>query len=355
MLRARHYQKPTDPIRALADASRRPVARDIRAALGDLRRSVNSERVSRLASYGLWWNIKHEVDWPHWREIMRKPFGRLIKVHDVAAEIGLRQINGKFGQRGIPVRFKKGAIGDPSLGGNAPKGETFLKDAGDLFNYDRLNRETVASLRQYQDALIADLERQARDSIDSAVQLSIRDGLVVDEVADYVRQVIGLTNTQAVAIENYRLGLQGMDSSVLNRALMSAEAQAVFADAKESGKPLSAAIIDGLVQDYTERYLDYRATTISQTETIRAANLGLHDVYRQAVQRGAIPAEAITRNWQIALDERVCPHCRSIPENDPNGVGIDESFNSDDGPVDDPPQHPGCRCSVVYVTNLDLV
>ena len=79
----------------------------------------------------------------------------------------------------------------------------------------------------------------------------------------------------------------------------------------------------------------------------------MHDAYSQAVDRGAFPAEAVTRNWQ--LGDAPCPVCESIPDNNPDGVGVDESFESDDGPVDDPPVHPHCECSVEYVTDLALI
>lgn len=360
MLRARHYQRMTDPVRLLAIGAERGVARDIRGAIAYLPEAVDAERAAGLARHGLYRAIPNAVDWAHFREIMRRPFGRLIEVHNRAAELGVRQINGRFGQRREPVRFGKVAdavgIGQGFSREETPKeGEATLKGVATAFNYDRLNPITLERLRLYQDALIQQLETDARDTIEAAIQNVISNGLTADDAVDYIRRVIGLTDTQAVAVANYRRGLEAMDSAVLTRRLMSGEAMQAFTDARARGESLSASMVDALTADYAERYLDYRARTIARTETNRAANLGLHDVYRQAVERRAIPAEAITRNWKIALDERTCPICRSIPENDPDGVGIDELFESDDGPVDDPPVHPNCRCSVEYVTNLDLV
>lgn len=359
MLRARHYQRMTDPTRLLAIGAERAVARDIRGAIGHLREAIDTERAVSLAHHGLYRAIPSAVDWAHFREIMRRPFGRLIEVHQRAAEYGVRQINGYFGQRREPVRFKKEAgivAGQFVPVEETPnEGEATLKNVARVFNYDRLNANTLEKLRLYQDALIVQLENDARDTIEASVQTVIRDGLTADDAVDYIRRVIGLTDIQAQAVANYRAGLEAMDSAVLSRKLMSDEAMQAFTDARDRGESLSEAMIDGLTADYAERYLDYRARTIARTETNRAANLGIHDVYDQAAERGAIPAEAITRNWKIALDEKTCPICRSIPENDPDGVGIDETFESDDGPVDDPPVHPNCRCSVEYVTDLDIV
>jgi len=47
--------------------------------------------------------------------------------------------------------------------------------------------------------------------------------------------------------------------------------------------------------------------------------------------------------------------CQSVAERNPDGVGLDEDFESEDGPQDDPPIHPRCRCTVEYITNLDML
>lgn len=116
---------------------------------------------------------------------------------------------------------------------------------------------------------------------------------------------------------------------------------------------LTSEEVDDLVDAYAENYLDYRAGTIAGTESLRASNIGLRDSYRQAADRGVFDADAVTRHWQIAQDEKVCPVCRSIVENNPDGVGLEEDFQSDDGPIDDAPVHTSCRCTVEYVTDLD--
>lgn len=339
------------------------MAKDIRGALGHLKEALDADRAMDLARHGLFRAVGNAVDWGHFREIMRRPFGRLIEVHNEAAAYGVRQINGRFGQRREAVRFGKGADASTdlgpslSLGGTASNitGDATLKSVATVFNYDKLNPVTLEQLRLYQDALIVGLENDARDTIEQAIAAVIRNGLSAEDAVDYIRRVIGLTDTQALAVVNYRRGLEAMDAAVLTRRLMSDEAMQVFQDARRRGESLAASTIDALTVDYAERYLDYRAMTIARTETNRAANLGLHDVYRQAVERGAIPAEAITRHWKIALDEKTCPICRSIPENDPDGVPIDTPFYSSDGFVDDPPVHPNCRCSVEYITDLDMV
>ncbi len=45
-------------------------------------------------------------------------------------------------------------------------------------------------------------------------------------------------------------------------------------------------------------------------------------------------------------DDRLCPLCELVPDLNPDGVGLDEPFQTAAGPVMYPPAHPLCRCAV---------
>lgn len=349
MIRARHWQKATDPVRTMWRGSRRAVAHDFQWAFKNLKGVVDKEKALATGSF------EAAVDWAHFRAVFRRPFDTLIRVHDDAAAYAVKRIGRNFAERGAVIRYKKMAGVETGQDGHALLYEPLVKDVTDVFNFDRLNPATLARLRAYQDALIQQLEDDARLTIQNAVERALEGGLAADEIVDAVLEVITLTDVQAQYVANYRAQLEAMDPAALNRRLMSQAAMDAFDEAYSAGESLPAAVIDGLVTDYADKFEAYRAQTIADTETVRAANLGLHDVYLQAVDTGVIPQEAIVRSWQVSLDEKTCPICLSIPDNNPNGVGVDELFDSDDGPVDDPPVHPNCRCSVEYVTNLDML
>lgn len=167
--------------------------------------------------------------------------------------------------------------------------------------------------------------------------------------------MIGLTARQSQAVANYRRMLEDLDPGALQRQLRNFLEDDAVQAALDSGEDLDAALIDKLTQDYADNYLDYRAETIADTESTRAVNAGLQDVYSQAIDRGVFPAEAVRQYWQVDLDEKTCPVCLSIPDMNPDGVAIDESFDSIEGPQDAPPVHPNCRCDISIVTNLDMV
>jgi len=338
-LRERDYQDPREPVRMLAQANERHLAKDLREAFRHLRNRVPVAEIARLIRHGHLAGVADAAGLGHFGEVLKEPFQRLGEVWNKAADIGADRINRDFKRAGKRVRYR------PRV----------AKAIGDGFDFDLLDEETQAALREAQDDLIAQLDSAARDVIEAAITNGVNAGDTPEEIAAAIRDTISLTDRQAQAVTNYRLLLEDLDSGALNRALRNIEYDAAVEDAIDSGEFLSADAIDRMVEDYADNFLDFRADTIARTESLRAANQGLRDGYRQAADRGVFPAEAVTRHWQIATDERVCPVCQSVAERNPDGVGLDEDFESEDGPQDDPPIHPRCRCTVEYITNLDML
>ena len=75
-----------------------------------------------------------------------------------------------------------------------------------------------------------------------------------------------------------------------------------------------------------------RPINITRTETVRLANLGLKDMYKEN--------DVTSYRWLTALDERTCPICEGL-----NG----QVFLTKDGTsgVNMPPAHSMCRCSII--------
>ena len=280
------------------------------------------------------------INWSHFGEVLKKPFAQIGKAYESGAALSVKKINGAFAQARQRVRFRKG------LGMHYAK-------AADVFNFDLYTPEVQQALRDAQDALIQQLIDSSRDAIEQVVMDGALQGLSAADLVDDIRAVIGLTDTQAQAVMNYQAMLETLDPTALERQLRNTTMDQLVQDAIDAGDFLPSDTIDQMVQDYADNYLEYRASTIAQTESVRAVNAGLHDAYSQAIDRGALPADAVHREWE--LGDSPCPICESIPDNNPDGVGVDEEFESDDGPVDDPPIHPNCMCSVNYITDISQV
>lgn len=349
---ARSYQRRDDPAMLIAAMGRPAVRKAIREALRHLPEVMDAARAETLYRAGRWREIADTIDWKHFREILKGVFERVAQVYEAGARLGTRKINGAFAAKRRKVRFHKSSDGPESI--------TTLfnisKAIGDRFNFDRFDESTQRKLRDYQDQLITDLTTGARDTIEAVVLSGTRAGLGADDIVSDIRSMISLTDTQATAVLNYRSMLENMNPDALRRQLRSDAFDAQFNAARDAGEDLSASVIDEMVGAYEDNYLDYRADMIAGTESVRAANTGLRDAYTQAVERGAFPDDAVRRFWQTSMLENVCPVCLSIPDMNPDGVALGDDFDSEDGPMGDPPDpHPSCACSVEYVTDLDKV
>jgi hypothetical protein len=204
------------------------------------------------------------------------------------------------------------------------------------------------------DALITNLSDEARSLVYSTIIEGQTEGWTIEQTVATIRRVVGLTPMQAQAVRNFEGLLAQGDRTVLTRALRDPKLEPELLAYLNRREP-DPELVDRMVSAYTNRALDARARSIAQTEAVNAANIGLHESYSQAIDRGLFPHAAVRRYWQVALDEKTCIVCRGIPDRNPEGVGVDEAFDSLNGPVLDPAVHPNCRCSVRYVTNLDLI
>lgn len=327
-----HWQRQDDPVRRIAIAGKPAIKADLKAVLRKMSELVPDAMLPYIKA-GDWHGAIGTIDWNHLRQIMRAPFSTIGKTRQAGAELGARQINERHKQAGRKVTFRKMTLA----------GYRVSKDAGDEFAFDMFDADIQAQLRLAQDELIQDLEQGARDTIEQVVLNGVRQGLGPDEIMDDIRQVIGLTPRQAQAVMNYRDMLESLDSGALDRRLRNFLEDDSVQEAIASGEPLDQVMVDKLVDDYTDNYLDYRAETIAQTESTRAANLGLQDAYSQAIDNGVFSSDAVKQFWRIALDEKTCAVCRAIPDMNPNGVAIDDPFDSPNGPVDAPPDpHVNC-------------
>lgn len=332
---AKHYQHPRAPQRLLADQAIPGIARAFKPALKVGSRLFDRTEASRLIAAGRWREVAGLVNWSHAEHAMVRPLAMVADVYDAGGRLGARKLNGSFARAGRKVRVRK--------------------DAADRFNFDLFNPQTSARIRQMQDELISSLGDDARNVIQQTVLAGLRAGRSPDQIAGDIKAVIGLTNSQAQAVMRFRGELEQMDNGALDRALMSSADKSVFQDALDNGQQLSQATIDQLTSNYADAYLSYRATTIATSEATNAMSLGLVDSYQQAVDSGVMPSEAVSKHWQIALDEKTCDHCLSVVDQNPDGVGLDEQFDTDEGPVDAPGLHPNCRCSLEMVTDLSLL
>lgn len=159
---------------------------------------------------------------------------------------------------------------------------------------------------------------ESRKAVERIISDGLRAGLTPDEIAARIINAAGLTERQAVAVENYRRSLA------------------------QGGVPPPD--VERMTAEYTEKLRTARADIIALHIGVWSANYAQDLVY-QAFIRNA--DRVFVRSWITARDENVCPFCGPM-EGQQAGVG--QPFTLPDfSQVMWPPIHPRCRCTVDLV------
>lgn len=169
----------------------------------------------------------------------------------------------------------------------------------------------------------AEVVQQVSGSTKRAIREIIRRGqlglLTVREQAQRIHDLIGLTERQAASVLNFEAKLieQGVTGQRLER----------------------------MVLEKFEQTLSRRATTIARSETIKSANLGQQNLWRQAADQGLIDRDTAQRRWIATSDDRVCPICAPMDgQLRPLEEPFVSPFNGASALV--PGIHAACRCAV---------
>lgn len=194
---------------------------------------------------------------------------------------------------------------------------------------------------------VREIDNDTRNTLRGMELWGVKEGLSPPDIARTMRESIGLTQTQAQAVQNYRRLLETGSTDALQRALRDKR----FDVEPSALAALTPEQIDQRVAAYRRRYLAYRATTIARYETLSAANGGAINAIRASVQAGTLPPTTRV-HWMIAHDERTCPRCRSIINLQPDGVALGTPFrweyHGHSGHIQYAPLHPDCRCTNTF-------
>lgn len=255
-----------------------------------------------------------------------------------------------------------------------------------LFQFDTLNPALIEHIQTYEFDLIREINRRTREAIRDAVLASMNAGENPRDTARLIRQSIGLTQRQQAAVGAFRKELQNFHlkqsagtwnlggkisrapggaqtfavdqygtpkDGIISRRLRDFRFDSTLQAALASGKPLTTAKIDQMVDAYTRKYLRYRSEMIARTEALRAANMGIQSAWTQAARKGLVQESLLRKRWLLALgSDRTCKYCRPMPKinkgEEGYGIPMDARFLTVKGePVSRPPLHVSCRCSLV--------
>ncbi len=167
-----------------------------------------------------------------------------------------------------------------------------------LIRYDPMGPSALEWAQKNQLDAIREIDDDTRAMIRRALVDGARSGVSPLETARTIRGSIGLTEHQLGIVDRYRTALEsGNYSAALGRQLSHGGSDRTIEAALRNEKQLTQAQIDLAVQRYRDGWIRYRAETIARTEGLRAAHQGSDELYRQAVERGDLRANQITRTW----------------------------------------------------------
>jgi hypothetical protein len=324
------YQRPDDETRAIAEKGRRGASKAIVAALKAFRSAVPVKAMAEKIAGRDLAGAADLVNIATLKHDLRGAFDALVAIHNESAQRAADAIN-----ESVNAAMRRKLRKDTTTFSGDP-------ETPDRYAFDLYTDDVMAAIADYQDAFISAMTDDVRQTVFDAIAAGVKNGDEPSAIAASIRDVIGLNDRQAVAVQNYRAALEQNIGASLDYALRDPSADDAVAAAIDAGFALDAETIDGLVDAYVERSLDYRADMIAQTESTRAANMGLQDAYAQAIDDGVFPDDAVRQFWMLAMDEKVCDICQGIADDSADGVPIGETFESDDGEIDQPPAHPNC-------------
>lgn len=184
-----------------------------------------------------------------------------------------------------------------------------------------INDLAVEFARAASGRLIGGITDATRATVQDVIRRALAGEMTKDEAARLIRNIVGLTDVQAQAVENYRAVLL-------------------------SGQDLNADQIDQRTGKYADTLLADRAQTIARQEVMTAAREGQEAAWQSAADDGLIDKTHTQKIWIVTDDDRLCPICEAM---DGQQVDLDDDFSSENGSVGAEGAHVACRCDIGLV------
>lgn len=170
--------------------------------------------------------------------------------------------------------------------------------ANKLLRFDQMNYRAVARAQANRYELVQGLSDESREVVSRVVSEGLEAGINPRAMAREIRDSIGLTPKQAEHVANYRRALADGDfSRALRYELRDGRSDRTLRRLMRDGGELDPAQLEAMVDRYRKNYVAFRAKTIARAEALRAAHEGAEDMYAQAISRGDLDPEDVTRTW----------------------------------------------------------
>ena len=186
--------------------------------------------------------------------------------------------------------------------------------------FDTRNADAERWLREFGADLVTEIERDTREMVRQRIIEGIEKGENPRTVAlDLTGRInpatgrregglIGLTSSQAKWVASYEARLRSGDPvqmrEALSMGLRDKRYDRTVEKAIREGKPIPEYKIDKMVTAYLNSALRYRAEMIGRTEALSALHESQMQGWRQAIAKGQVKVEQLTKAWRSAMDGR---------------------------------------------------
>lgn len=234
--------------------------------------------------------------------------------------------------------------------------EVLRSQVDTLLDFNLANQRAVNSLQRTRLRLVREFTLDQRRASQVFLQDAFERGLAPIEQARTLKKSIGLTEKQAQIVTNYRRNLQNRDPRALARKLRDRRFDSTVQRAINTNTPLSTEQIDRMVDRYQERWVQFRAQTITKTESLRAASEADEELWQQAIDDGVIPADALVNAWRTSLranrrDSHIAMEGQKRPFGQPFLSGAGNALRFPGDPL--APASDTVNCNCVVARNLN--
>lgn len=169
------------------------------------------------------------------------------------------------------------------------------KQLDTLVHYDGTNARAVDALRRHRLRLVGGLRDDQRTAILDVLSDRVHENPRQQAVA--IRDALGLGSAQERWIASYRRKLVALDRGALGMNLRDARFDEITERAIDTGKALTPAQVDKMVDRYAARALKYRSEVVARTESLRAVQEGAEEMYAQAIETGTVDPACTVCTW----------------------------------------------------------
>lgn len=207
-------------------------------------------------------------------------------------------------------------------------------------SFNALSPAVARFVRLQSAKLVRNVTADTRVAIREALTVGHSLGVSIDEQARVIRTLVGLAPNHAAAPLN--LGDELRRGEFTSTRKLSAADKAQIESRLANGT-IDDEFIAKMQKRYAEALTNLRAKTIARTEALTASHAGQHESWTQAIKGGYLP-KSTRRFWMVTNDERLAHDM--VPGMNPDGRGMNEEFDTPEGPALYPPSRPNCRCGI---------